>query len=159
MQKLNLKKRQPSLSPEHLVARTAALTAFCRRPVRCRSVLSGPAPVPRIAGRVASPGAETERGGQSNSGQSGRCGGNHRPRCRHLCWNSTHTKVKFLLQIVGAESLNFFDRFPRGVPYPVPFITIVRDGSNFPGGKNVGSASLHSTVGQFLVESHYLNFT
>ena len=69
MQKNKPQRREALLSPEHLVARTAALTAFCRRPVRCRSVLSGPAPVPRIAGRVASPGAETERGGQSNSGQ------------------------------------------------------------------------------------------
>ena len=67
------------------MARKAALTAFCRRPVRCRSVLSGTAPVPRIAVRVASPGAETERGGQSNSGQSEKCGGNLRPRCKHLC--------------------------------------------------------------------------
>ena len=47
--------------------------------------------------------------------------------------------------------------WPRPAGYPVPFITSARDGSNFPGEKmSALLLSLHSTVGQYLLEYHYL---
>ena len=81
----------------------------------------------------------------------------HHHTCHQL--ESRCDSIKNTIRTAYHISIQNFVTKTSGVPYPVPFITIVRDGSNFPGEKNVGSASLHSTVGQFLVESHYLNFT